>query len=113
MSLALRIIPEAVRSLAFGGIGAAYANVGTALANPSRILLVQNLTDATLMFSLDGGVSDAFPLLANASFLLDVTANRTMDRGAFIAQGTQIMVKRVGVAGAGSVYVSSFYGTSI
>jgi len=49
---AIRFTPEPLRSLAFGSIVAGYTAIGTALANPVRILLLQNFTDKTLTFLL-------------------------------------------------------------
>jgi len=109
MSVAIRLIPETVRELAFGSIGVAYAGIGTALDRPIRILFVQNLTDTLLMFSLDG-VNDHFPLDTNGFLLLDVTANKTIDTGCFIAEGTRIYVQEVVSPTTGSVYVSAFHG---
>lgn len=109
MSIAIRLQVEPVRSLAFGAIGAGYMGVGTAIDHPARIINVQNLTDETLMFSLNG-VDDHFPLPASGFILLDITGNRTVSAGFFIAEGTRLYVKQVGVPTSGSVYFSVFYG---
>ena len=108
-ALSIKILPEAVRSLAFGSISAAYMGIGTPLSNPSRIFLIQNLTDALLMFSFDG-ITDHIPVAANGFVLLDITANKTVSQGFYIAEGTRIYVKEVDTPTSGSVYVSSFYG---
>lgn len=109
MSLSIRLKPIAQKELAFGSIGAAYMGVGTAFEEPIRILLVQNLTDQLLQFSLDG-IEDHFPLAANGYILLDVTANKTREQGYYVAEGTRVYVKEVSTPTAGSVYVSAFYG---
>ncbi len=111
MSLAIRILAEPVRSLAFGSISGTYAGIGASFNHPIRIIFIQNLTDETLMFSLNG-VDDHFPLPANGFLLLDVTANKTLMQGAFLAEGTRVYVKEVGTPSTGSVYVSVFYGTT-
>ena len=111
MSLAIRLLPEPIRSLAAASIGAGYMGIGTAFTNPSRILKVDNLTDVTLMFSMDG-VNDHFVLPSNGFLLIDITANNTVSVGCFIASGTRIYVKEVGVPTTGSVYVSTFYGAN-
>lgn len=108
-SLSIRMLPETCRSLAFGGIGAGYVAVGTPLDNPARIILIQNLTDADLMFSLDG-VHDHFPLGTITAFVLDIAANKTKSEGFFLAEGESLYVKRIGVPASGSVYFTSFYG---
>ena len=110
-SLAIRLVPDTVKSLAFGSVGAAYMGIGTAFDKPIRILLVQNLTDATLMFSFDG-VNDHLPLPRDGYILLDVTANKAIEHGYYVAEGTRIYVKEVDTPTVGSVYVSSFYGAN-
>lgn len=110
-SLAIRLVPDTVKSLAFGSVGAAYMGIGTAFDKPIRILLVQNLTDATLMFSFDG-VNDHLPLPRDGYILLDVTANKAIEHGYYVAEGTRIYVKEVDTPTIGSVYVSSFYGAN-
>jgi hypothetical protein len=111
MSLEKKVLPEAARSLSFGSIGAAYAGIGTAIDNPARMILLQNLTDATLWFSFDG-INDHFPMATNVSLILDVTANKTFDQGFFIAEGQRFYVKRLGTPTSGAVYLTSFYGVT-
>ena len=106
-SIALRADP--VRTLAFGGIGASYAPIGTQLTKGGRQFFVQNLTDATLMFSFDG-VNDHFPLLSNTYFVFDVTTNKVTNDGWFIEKNTIMNVKEIGTPTTGSVYLSVFYG---
>jgi hypothetical protein len=110
-TLAIRLLPETVRSLGFAGIGAAYMGIGGVFTNPIRILLITNLTDANLMFSMNG-IDDHFPVAANGFLLLDVTSNKTINGGGFfIAEQTRIYVKDLDVPTSGSVYVSAFYGS--
>jgi hypothetical protein len=108
----IKLLPETIRSLAFGAIGAAYMGVGTSLTQPSRVLYLQNLTDQELLFSFDG-VNDHLILPQNGFFLIDITANKTNQAMAFfVEEGTRIYVKHNGVAPlSGSAYVSTFYGT--
>ncbi len=109
MAYSIRFRAETLRTLAFGGIGAGYAAVGDPLDNPTRMLLVQNLTDASVLFSFDG-LNDHFPLAAGAFIIFDVCSDRTNDGGFFVSAGTIINVKQLGVPTTGSVYVSAFYG---
>ena len=51
---AVRMLFEPVRSIAAAAIGPAYMGVGTGVDHPIRQFLIQNLTDAALMFSFDG-----------------------------------------------------------
>ena len=109
MSLAIRCIPETVRTLAAGSVAAGYTAVGSAFNNPIRILIIQNLTDQSVMFSFDG-TNDHLPLLANGYVVLDVSSNKNQTDGFFFAVGTTIYVKQIGAPSSGSVYVSVFYG---
>ena len=91
--------------------GPVYADIVT-LDFPCRILLVQNLTDATVQFSIDGGRTKAFPLPANGLLVLDFTANHTLlnnEQGPMLPKGSTISVQRIGTPTTGSVYVSMFY----
>lgn len=107
---AIRLQWEPVRSLAAASISGTYMGIGTMLTNPCRILWVQNLTDETLMFSVDG-INDAFPLASNGFVLLDVTANQTLIQGAYFAAGMRIYVKSIGANPTmNAVYVSTIYG---
>ena len=111
-SKAIRLLPESVRSLAFGSIGAAYTGVGTEITSPARILHIQNLTDSLLMFSYDG-VNDHFPLPASGFLLLDITANKATEDGYYLSEGTRIYVKQIVAPSSGSVYVTVYYGSTL
>lgn len=107
-SLAIRLEVEDVRELAFGSIGATYMGIGTAMSRPIRIFLLQNLTNANLMFSFDG-VADHMPLPNNGYILLDITANKTREHGYYLAEGTRIYAKEITTPTSGSVYLTTFY----
>lgn len=108
-SLSIRQRFEPVRTLAAGSIAAGYTGVGTVLAHPARLIFIQNLTDALVMFSFDG-VNDHFPLPANGFLLEDITSNKTTKAGTFnIAEGDRLYVKQSGVPTTGSVYFSVMY----
>jgi len=108
-NLATRMQPEIIRTLAFGSIVAGYTAIGTALANPARILILNNLTDKSVMFSFDG-VNDHIAIAGPGSFVLDITSNKAVAGGLFLAQGTIIYVKQIGNPSTGNVYVSVFFG---
>lgn len=110
-ALAVRLMPETVRTLAAAGVLAGYTAVGTAFLNPSRILIIQNLTDQSVMFSFDG-VNDHLPLVSNGYIVIDAAANKSNVpvMTCCFAQGTIIYAKRIGTPTTGSVYVSTFYG---
>lgn len=109
MSVSIRLMPDTVRSLAFGSIAAGYTGIGTAISKPCRIFLMQNLTDANLMFSFDG-INDHFPLASWGYILLDITANKTLNQGYFLAEGQRLYVKQLEIPTTGSVYLTTFYG---
>ena len=108
-SQSIRLAPEVVRSLAFGSIDASYMGIGTAMDKPIRIFLLQNITNANLMFSFDG-IDDHLPLPANGYILLDITANKTRESGYYLAEGTRIYVKEIDTPTSGNVYLTTFYG---
>lgn len=120
MSLAIRLKADNLRYRAFGSITGSYTGLGTdgttgagsGMTKPIRQIFLQNLTDATLMFSLDG-IRDAFPLPANGFFVSDITANKTIDTGFFLAEGQVIYVKTLGSPSSGAVYLAAFYGTEV
>lgn len=100
-----RLIIDTIRTLAFGGIGPAYAVIGTALLSPTRVFCLNNLTNQTLLFSIDG-VNDHFILPSSSFKLIDVSTNRTTVENFFMPEGTLFYVKDDGVAPAsGAVYV--------
>ena len=112
MSLAIKALFEPVRTLGHAAIGPAYVGVGTALNFPIRIIFVQNFTNAPLMFSFNGDANiDHFPLAPSSFLLLDLSSNKTLDTGYFIAKGDRLSVKTMGVAvTTGEVWFSSLYG---
>jgi len=106
---------EPLRSLAFGSIGAAYADIGTPTEFPTRLILMQNFTDVAVIISFYDDI-DHF-IIPNTGFvLLDCNSNKDNSSnhaviGLQIEQGTQFRVKQAsGAAGSGSVYISVCYG---
>ena len=109
MSDAIRLKAENVMSLAAGSVGASYTAIGST-THAARVLVFQNLTDATLMFSIDGS-RDTIPLLSNGYFVLDIATNKTATSyELYYPAGSTIFVKQIGTPTTGSVYVSVFYG---
>jgi len=111
MSHSIRLLAEEVRSLAHGSIlgGGAYIGVGTSIDNPARMILVQNFTDANLMFSFDG-VTDHFPMIKSSHMILDITSNKTRESGFFLSEGQRLYVTQLEAPTSGSVYLTVFYG---
>jgi hypothetical protein len=87
--------------------------VGSAITHPARQIFIQNLTNQTLMFSIDG-VNDHFPLPANGFLLDDITSNKTTSSGFYLAEGVRLYVREIDTPPTtGSVYFSVFYGSAI
>jgi len=105
----IRLMAETVRSIDHATIGAAYLGVGTAIDNPARLLLIQNFTNANLMFSLDG-VNDHFPMLESSHIIIDISSNKTKDQGFYLSEGQRLYVKEIDNPTSGSVYFTVFYG---
>ena len=112
-SLSVRLLAEEVRTLGFASIAGAgvYTGIGTTIEHPARMIMVQNYTDATLMFSING-VTDHFPLIQYSHMILDITSNKTRESGFFLSEGQRFYVTQVDVPTVGSVYLSVFYGKS-
>jgi len=92
MSLAIRMVPEAVRSLGFASIGIAYMGVGTSLDYPARMIVIQNLTDEEVMFSFDG-IDDHIPLPTRGHLVLDISANKTLFNWVFYGRRSTVICK--------------------
>jgi hypothetical protein len=105
-----RIAFEALRSLAFGGIGANYAAVGTAAPNPIRIIKISNDTDADLLVSFNGVADHDF--VAAGSFVLYDYGSNKADPAGYLEQPAQTTVyvkEAAGAATVGSVYITMVY----
>lgn len=111
-AIAIRFKAEEVRSLDAASIPVAtyvMGNIGDPLEHPARQFFIQNLTDATLMFSFNGA-TDHFPLPPSGFFLNDITSNKSVSQGLFLAQGDSLYVQTLGAPPTtGAVYFSVFY----
>lgn len=110
MSIAngIPIVPETLRTVAFGGIGAAYSELGDPFDNAIRLISFKNFTNETLTFSFDG-VNDHEILLENSAIILDLTSNSSNHFFPVIRAGTQIWVKATGALPAsGAAYMSAY-----
>lgn len=111
MAQGVRVTFEALRSTAFGGIGAGYAIIGSVFTAPTRIMSITNLTDVSILFSFDNGVTDHDVLPAGAGKVYDFTANTSVSGGTpFFETGGSVYAKRAsGAPTLGAVYVSVAY----
>ena len=108
MKNSIRLAAEAIRTVAFGGIGAAYAVIGTPITEAGEKIILQNTTDAPVFISLNG-VTDHLFLPNSGQMIIDGVVSD--EAGLFAAQGTQFWVKRAaGAPSTGSLYLSVLYG---
>lgn len=113
MSVAIRMLFEPVRSIGFAAVGFVYSTVGTPMTKPIRMLVLQNSTNSAIMLSVDG-VHDHLPMVANGYLILDITSNKTLPQGFFLAEGQQLYVKTRGaLPTSGFVDVSVIYGAEL
>ena len=101
---------EALRSLAFGGISAAYAVIGTALDYPSRLICFTNNTEGDMLISRDG-VTDEMFIAAGSFKLFDVSTNhKPSNQNDFVFEkGTQWYAKQITAPVSGSIYIETIY----
>ena len=111
MAIGGKLRIEPLRSLAFGSMGATYVPVGTPTEHPASLMVIQNFTDAYLMFAFNDH-TDHIPLSPGGSFTIDVTANKPGQVDLMITAGTHVHVKNLGTPTTGSVYVTTLYGAT-
>lgn len=112
MSLAIRILPETIRTVAYSAFVGGYQPIGNALEFPSRVIKFYNGTDADVYLSWDG-VNNHEILPSKAFVLLDICSNKITDTGLgfFIAQNTQFWaIPTAAVPTVGNIYLSTYYG---
>jgi len=105
-----RVFFEAVKTLGFGAIGAAYAAVGAATTNEVRIVCITNGTEGDMFFTTNTAQDELF--VAAGSFkLFDLQANNyeKKDPKYVFEVGTQFYVKQIEAPVSGSVYIECLY----
>ena len=107
-----RVEIEPLRSIAFGGISAAYASVGTTFAHEIRMMRIINNTDGDMIFTDD--ITEAAGKLfvpANTFVLWDFQANMNArkDDSYVKAIATQISVKQSTAATTGDIFLECIY----
>lgn len=101
---------DEIRTLGFAAIGPTFTQIGSRLEQPSRIVIIQNDTNQSLIFSFTGDTDHIF-LPATAQVVLDGTANKVTESGYFFSVGTRFNIRHIGVAPtSGSVYVTAMHG---
>ena len=105
-----RVFFEAIKTLGFAGIGAAYAPVGAPTTHEARIIKVSNNTEGDLYFTTDLTQDEMF-LAAGSFTLYDLQTNNTPRTDAkFVFEiGTQFYVKQITAPVSGAVYIECIY----
>jgi hypothetical protein len=103
---------DTLRSLAFGGISAVYAAVGSPSANPIRGVCFTNNTEGDVVFAYDNTIVAGQVFVAAGSFKLwDVQSNMNaqFDDKFVLPIGTQFYVKQLEAPVSGSVYIEFLF----
>ena len=101
---------DTIRTLAFGSISGAYAKVGGATSNATRLICFTNNTYGDMFFSYDGRNNQLF--VAAGSFkLFDICSNRDDRNGVYLLPSSQQWwVKQSTSPSKGAVYIEVLYG---
>ncbi|MGD8326454.1 MAG: hypothetical protein PVF65_06030 [Sphingomonadales bacterium] len=103
---------EAVRSAAFGSVGATYAAIGDPLSNAAIVLHIRSTLDKDVYISMDGS-TDHIYVGAGDLVVYDIGTNKIGDSKLLVPKGTQIYQKRGpgGASSSGNLFVMTLYGT--
>lgn len=105
-----RVSFEAIKTLGFAAIGAAYAAVGAATTHQVRLICITNNTEGDMYFTTDTSQDEMF--VAAGSFkLFDLQTNKLhkTDSKFVLEVGTQFYVKQIEAPVSGSVYIECIY----
>lgn len=108
--LAIKAACEPLRTHAYPNFTTQYSQFGPPLSHPISWIKIDNHTDASILFSLDG-VTDHFLLVSNGYLVWDIGSNKALGNGLFLHEGTQIWVKEYGSVTFGEAYISACYGS--
>jgi len=105
-----RVFFEAVKTLGFAGIGAAYAAVGAATTHETRMVRISNGTEGDMYFTTNSDQDEMF-VPAGTFVLWDLQANNyeKTDPKFVLEVGTQFYVKQITAPVSGAVYVECIY----
>lgn len=101
---------ETLRSLAYTGISASYAAVGSALAHPIRLFKIVNATNGDMFFSIDG-VNNHMFLASSTNAIYDLNAARDggVNESFKLPENVVFYVKQSSAPSSGSVYIECLY----
>jgi hypothetical protein len=94
-------------TLAAASILVGYTLIGK-LTHPSRMVMISNLTDADLQFSIDG-TNDHFPIAKRSSQVFDISTNQALGLGLQLPLNFPLYVKQIGTPTTGSVYFCAMF----
>lgn len=103
---------DAVRTIAFGSIGAMYTPLGIPFAHAMRVLHFINDTNGTYMISFDG-VTDNVPILSEGFSLYDLTSDQDNGESFRYQNGTQLYIKYLIAPTAVAGTSNAFYAVAI
>ncbi len=109
-SVAQKIRYETLRSLGNASISSgSFTAVGTAFANPVRILQISNFCDGALLISFDG-TNNMDIVAQNEVKIIDYGANASLTAGVLEQSAySKIYVKSLASLSSGTVYVTVIY----
>lgn len=110
MSSKLQFKLDTLRTLAFGAISGAYANIGAVTAFPATQLIFFNQTNVPLIFS-DAGGNDKVPVAAGqvVTIACSYTGQNPQNPSPMSVQGTQWQVRSIGSPASGAAYLGLSY----
>ena len=101
-----RLYPNPLKSIDSASFTGSYQTLGIPLETACRVVKLTNNSTVLVTVSWDG-INDHEILPSGSFILIDVSSNRETSNICEISQGTQFLVK--GIAGTGSVYLSSYF----
>ncbi len=109
MTFEKRITLETEQSIAFGSIGVGFSAIGNPFTNPLRQMIISNLTDQILIFSVDG-INDHLSLGSGSKIVISSNDFSSSDVIPEFVQGTQVFVKlQLAVPAVGIAVVSGLF----
>lgn len=106
---AIVVVPEPLRSLAFGSIGMSYVPVGSIFGDPIRLMKIINTMNVDIIVSYDG-ITDHDYVPAGGFTLYDFSSNNLNNVGWFLKSDTQIYVKVTSAPASGGVFLVAYHG---
>ena len=106
-SIRLAAIP--VQTVAYSAVTSSFVAMGAAMPDPVRIIKIHNTTDSDIYVSYDG-TTEHDVVVAGTGMVIDITTNKSIEQGMFLATGTIVYIEYVSSAPTyGSIYLSAYY----